>query len=121
MTNTPKIAVIAAIMIGLLGCEKKVEAPAAKVSTASTDAMPGMAMPAGAKMGKASGTVTAIDAAAGKITLDHGAIPAVGWPAMNMGFSVKPELLNGIAVGDRIAFEVMVKGNTGEVTAISRQ
>ena len=51
-----------------------------------------MAMPEGSKMGKGSGTVAAIDAAAGQTTLDHGAIPSVAWPAMKMGFSAKPTI-----------------------------
>lgn len=77
-------------------------------------------MPADAKMGKGSGTVTAVDAIAGKITLDHGAIPAVGWPPMKMGFSAKPDLLKGIAVGDKVDFDLTVTGNAGEVTAIRK-
>ncbi|MEO6153182.1 MAG: copper-binding protein [Croceibacterium sp.] len=123
MTKMLNIAVLGAVAIGLAGCEKKAESPAVPAPTvaASADAMAGMAMPAGATMGKATGTVTAVDAAAGTITLDHGAIPAVGWPAMKMGFSAKPALLNGIAVGDKVAFDVTVKGSAGEVTAISKQ
>ena len=71
-------------------------------------------------MGKGSGTVTSVDAVTGKITLDHGAIPAVGWPAMKMGFSAKPDLLKSVAVGDRVAFDVTVSGSAGEVTAIRK-
>ena len=112
-----------ALPLGLSGCDKKPEAP--KVATpevaASVDAMPDMEMPVGSKMGKSSGTVTAIDAATGKITLDHGAIPAVGWPAMTMGFSAKPALLKGIAVGDKVEFDVTVADNVGEVTRIKKQ
>jgi Cu/Ag efflux protein CusF len=78
-------------------------------------------MPADSKMGKGSGTVTAVDAASGKITLDHGAIPAVGWPAMKMGFSAKPDTLKGVAVGDKVDFDVTVTGSAGEVTAIKKQ
>ncbi len=80
-------------------------------------AMSNMAMPEGSKMGKGSGTVTAADAVTGKITLDHGAIQAVGWPAMKMGFSAKPDLLKGVAVGDKVDFNLTVSGSAGEVTA----
>lgn len=122
MKKTMMIAALIALPIGLSGCDKKLEA--AKVETpkaaAATDAMPNMEMPIGNKMGKGSGTVTAIDAAAGKITLDHGAIPAVGWPAMKMGFSAKPETLKGIAVGDKVDFDLTVTGSAGEVTAIKK-
>ncbi len=116
-------ATMAVALVGLSGCNKQAETPSAETPKAvkASDAMPGMAMPAGAKMGKASGTVTAIDAAAGKITLDHGAIPAVGWAAMKMGFSAKPAVLTGIAVGDKVDFEVTVTGSAGEVTSIKKQ
>ena len=77
-----------------------------------------MAMPEGSKMGKGSGTVTAIDAAACQTTLDHGAIPSVAWPAMKMGFSAKPDLLKGVAIGDKVDFDLTVSGSAGEVTAI---
>ena len=78
-------------------------------------------MPADVKMGKGTGTVTAIDAVAGKITLDHEAIPAVGWPAMKMGFTAKPEILKGVANGDKVDFDLTVTGSAGEVTAIKKQ
>jgi len=83
--------------------------------------MGNMAMSADAKMGKGTGTVTAIDKAVGKITLSHGPIPEVGWPAMTMTFTAKPELLSSAAVGDKVAFDVTVKGTAGEVTAITKQ
>ena len=82
--------------------------------------MSSMEMPVGSKMGKSSGTVTAIDAAAGKVSLDHGPIPAVGWPAMKMGFTAKPALLDSVAVGDKVDFDVTVTGSAGEVTAIKK-
>lgn len=123
MKKTLMIAALIALPIGLTGCEKKPEAPAAEApkAEASADAMAIMAMPADVKMGKGSGSVTAIDAAAGKITLDHGPIPAVGWPPMTMGFSAKPDLLKGIAVGDKVDFDVTVTGSAGEVTALKKQ
>ena len=123
MKKTMVLIALIALLFGLSGCDKKPEAPKAEASkaAASTDAMSNMAMPAGSKMGKGSGTVTAVDATAGKITLDHGAIPAVGWPAMKMGFSAKPDVLNGVAVGDKVDFDVTVTDSVGEVTAIKKQ
>lgn len=124
MTKTLTIAALVAVTIALTACEKKAQTPtaeAAKARASAADAMSSMAMPADAKMGKATGTVTAIDAAEGRITLNHGAIPAVGWPAMMMAFSAKPALLNGITVRDKVAFDVTVRGNAGEVTAITKQ
>jgi len=111
------VALAAAALLSACG-EKTATKPA--VANAAAD-MGTMAMPAEARMGKGTGTVTAIDKAAGKITLSHGPIPEVGWPAMTMAFDAKPALLDDVAVGDKVAFDVTIKGNAGEVTAISKQ
>ena len=113
MTKTLTIATLLAVSIGLSGCDSKTAAPTAVASKAEA--------PGAAKSGKATGTVTAIDSAAGTITLNHGAIPAVGWPAMTMGFSAKPDLLAGVTVGDKVDFDVTVNGNGGQVTAITKK
>lgn len=118
MKKVVLMAAMIALPLGLAGCDKKAETPKAKTTT---DAMEGMAMAPETKMAKGSGTVTAIDAAAGKITLDHGPIAELEWPAMKMGFSAKPELLKGIAVGDSIAFDLEVAGSSSEITAIKKQ
>jgi Cu(I)/Ag(I) efflux system periplasmic protein CusF len=122
MKKTLILTALIALPISLSGCNKKTEEPKVEATKteATGDAMSNMAMPAASKMGKGSGTVTAVDATAGKITLDHGAIPAVDWPAMKMGFSAKPDLLKGIAVGDKVDFDLTVTGNAGEVTAIRK-
>ena len=116
-------ALLAVTMVGLLGCSKQAETPSAEApkTEVASDAMAGTAMAVDAKMGKASGIVTAIDAAAGKITLDHGAIPTIGWPAMKMEFSAKPDVLTGISVGDKVDFDITVSGNGGEVTSIEKR
>lgn len=116
------LTALIALPIGLSGCDKKPEAPKVEApkAAATADAMSNMEMPVASKMGKGSGTVTAVDAVAGKITLDHGAIPAVGWPAMKMGFSAKADLLKGVAVGDKVDFDLTVSGSAGEVTAIRK-
>lgn len=118
MKKTLMIAAMLAAPVILSGCDKKAEAPKAE---SSPDAMADMAMSAESKMVKSTGTVTAIDPASGKITLEHDAIPAVEWPAMTMGFSVKPELLKGIVVGDKVGFDLTVTGNVGEVTSIQKR
>ncbi|WCP15679.1 hypothetical protein sphantq_04163 [Sphingobium sp. AntQ-1] len=122
------LAAALATAVLLSACGKKADAPiaaetnqAAPAAAATSGDMGNMAMPAETKMGKGTGTVTAIDKATGKITLSHGPIPEVGWPAMTMGFTAKPELLNGVAVGDKVAFDLTLRGNAGEVTAIRKQ
>lgn len=87
--------------------------------TAEMADMSGMGMVSSAKTGAGVGTVTAIDRAAGTVTIKHEAIPAIGWPAMTMAFEAHPaSLLTGLKIGDRINFDVSVDGSSAEVTAI---
>ncbi|WP_454597823.1 copper-binding protein [Qipengyuania sp. SM2507] len=94
---------------------------------ADADSMPmgdDMAMmdPAGAgQAGSGEGSVTEIDEAEGKVTIDHGPIAAVGWPAMTMAFSADEATIDKVAVGDRVTFEFRTTEGGGELTAISKQ
>jgi Cu(I)/Ag(I) efflux system protein CusF len=82
-------------------------------------AMPGMAMKSTEKAGRGSGIVTATDSRTNKITIQHGPIAALGWPAMTMAFvATPPALLKGVKVGQRIDFAMRMHGSTAEVTAI---
>lgn len=67
---------------------------------------------------KASGTVKAIDAAKGTITLAHGAVPSANWPAMKMTFKIAPEMLGEIKAGDAVEFEFTAQGMKATVTKI---
>jgi Cu(I)/Ag(I) efflux system periplasmic protein CusF len=71
--------------------------------------------------GHGTGTVTAIDPKGGQVSLDHGAIPEVGWPAMTMSFGADPAILSTIAVGDKVAFDMTTANGTPKVTAIRHQ
>lgn len=104
-----------ALPLGLAGCDRQAEAPKAE---ATGEAMDDMAMPAEVKHGNGTGTVTAIDPAKGTVTLDHGEIAELQWPAMKMGFAAKPEVLKGVKVGDKVRFEIDWDGKAGTVTAI---
>ena len=83
--------------------------------------MASMDMSAASKTGSSSGKVTELDKAGGKITIEHGPIPAVGWPEMTMGFKADPKLISDLAVGDQVEFTLSLKGNDGTVTAIAKQ
>lgn len=82
--------------------------------------MPGMNHTAPvAKTGQGTGVITAIDVRANTLTIKHGAIPAVGWPAMTMTFkATSPALLRGVRVGQTVGFDVRTKGMDAEVTAL---
>ena len=95
-------------------------APADSESTMAGD-MGNMAMSPTAKMAKGTGKVTAVDKAAGTITLDHGPIAEANWPAMTMAFKAAQALIDSVKVGDEVNFELKLDGNAGEVTRISKK
>jgi Cu(I)/Ag(I) efflux system periplasmic protein CusF len=61
----------------------------------------------------ATGTVNSVDAAQRKINLNHGPIPALGWPSMTMDFAVAPSVdLSRIKPGSRVEVS-LEKGKDG--------
>lgn len=118
MKKTLLMTTLFALPLAVTACNKPAEEPKAQDPA---DQMGSMTMPVATKMAKGSGTVTAIDKSAGKITIDHGPIADLKWPAMKMGFASKPELLSSVAIGDTVEFDVTVTGNAGEVTAIKKR
>ncbi len=110
-----------AVVVTLAGCNQQPEAAKpGESSGAAAGTMSDTAMPAEMKHGNGVGTVTAIDPAKGTVTLDHGDIAELKWPAMEMGFSAKPEVLAGIKVGDKVDFEIDWDGKAGTVTRLTK-
>jgi len=77
--------------------------------------MPGMGQSATGAQG--AGVVRQLNAKSGSVTLQHGPIAALGWPAMTMPFKADPALLKGLKVGQQVSFTVK-PGATPEVVAI---
>lgn len=117
----------AAAALGLSACGQSETAPPAEPAPAAempmASDMPGMPMAGGQAVmtGAGTGTITAVDASAGTVTIDHGAIPGVGWPAMAMTFTAPAAVLADARVGDRVAFDVSVHDGVNEVTALRAQ
>lgn len=125
-------AAVLALATGLAACSQKQTTEAEKTAAAAPEAtapaapasgsnMAGMAMSGDAKMAKGTGTVTAVDAAAGTVTIEHAPIPEANWPAMNMAFKAAPEVAKQVKAGDKVAFDLKLQGGGGEVTAITKQ
>lgn len=105
-----KVLIVVSLFVG---------APALAQSMAS---MPGMNHATPEKKGQGVGMITAVDAKANTLTIKHGPIPAVGWPAMTMTFKAKPpRLLKGLRVGEMVGFDVTTHGMAAEVTAVRPQ
>jgi Cu(I)/Ag(I) efflux system membrane protein CusA/SilA len=68
---------------------------------------------------QADGTVKAIDTKESKITLSHGPVKSMNWPAMNMTFLVKNKpLLDKVTVGQKVHVEFVKQGNNYIVTSV---
>lgn len=68
--------------------------------------------------GTGQGTVAGVDVAKREITLDHGEIPGM-MSAMTMTFAVSdPKLLEGVAPGARVEFDVSYEHGAYVVKAI---
>lgn len=55
------------------------------------------------------------------VTIAHGPIAGIGWPAMTMGFSAgSPEMLEGLNVGDKVSFQFRQAGSDYVITSINK-
>ncbi|MBB3892806.1 MULTISPECIES: copper-binding protein [Phenylobacterium] len=79
--------------------------------------MPGMDRPAAAAGAQGAGVIKKLDAKGGSVTLQHGPIAALSWPAMTMAFKADPALLKGLKMGQQVNFTLKT-GGTPEVVAI---
>ena len=67
----------------------------------------------------ATGTVKIVDTKASKITISHGPVEALKWPAMTMAFKATPRQLVTVHVGQKVEFEFVSKGMDATLTRIS--
>ena len=79
-----------------------------------------MTAPAAPRVGhKAEGTVDAIDLKAATLSLNHGPVATLRWPAMTMEFKVaNTSLLQGLKPGQAVSFE-FVERQPGEFVITS--
>ena len=90
-----------------------------KVPPFALAALLALASPAWAQSVKA--TVTKVDPAAGKVTLDHERIPKLDMDAMTMAYKVKdPAMIKDLKSGDKVEFDVDEAGGQYTVTKIQK-
>ena len=66
---------------------------------------------------KASGKVTKIDAAKRSVTIAHGPVASLNWPAMTMSFKAKDkEMLDKVKPGDQVEFSFVQSGKDHTIT-----
>ena len=133
--KTLTLMIAGAMAVGLTACS-----PSGGATKSESVATPAAA-PAGAPMGDmkmdapkqdatavpagpitSTGKITALDAGAGTVTLDHQAIPAIGWDAMSMTFTAADStLLKDLKVGDTVSFELKSATEKTIITKIQKQ
>ena len=125
-----KMLVPATIMFALLtACSSPSGDSSAPVATQSstpaTTPEPAATMPMpeapekAATTASASGTIEAVDAAAKTVTIAHGPVEALKWPAMTMGFKATPEQIASVQAGQKVQFEFESQGMDATITQIS--
>jgi len=73
----------------------------------------------GGKAHKGAGTVKKVDRASGKVTISHGPIPTMKWPAMSMTFTVKDKALLGKFSQDKkVEFEFVEQESNYVITSV---
>lgn len=109
---------------GLLGCAILFGGALAVLPANHTHAQ-GMSnmqsMPAtkGTAAASGTGTVIALNTSARKVTLNHGPLPAINWPAMKMEFAVAPSVdLAKVKPGDKVTFTLSGSNNSYTVQSI---
>ena len=71
------------------------------------------------KTHKGAGTVKKVDSASRKVTIAHGPIKTMNWPAMNMTFTVKDKaLLDKFSQDKKVEFEFVQQGSDYVVTSV---
>ena len=68
---------------------------------------------------KATGVVKAVDSSKGTVTLAHGPVKSLNWPAMTMSFVVKDKtLFDNLTVGKKVKVEFIKQDTDYIVTSV---
>jgi Cu(I)/Ag(I) efflux system protein CusF len=97
-----KLVLAAAAAVTALAAAPAVAQPMGATSGASAEA---------AKTAEGLGQIKSVDAKTGSVTLHHGPIASLGWPAMTMTFKATPEALKTAKVGQTVKFTLQTPGN----------
>ena len=70
---------------------------------------------------RATGTIEAINRERGVVSIAHGPIPALKWPASTMEFQARPEQLESLAVGDAVRIGFQSEGDEAALVSIDKR
>ena len=105
-----------ALALALAGCGEAATTTSNQQRTAGTDTKAQNDQ----RVYSGEGNVTSV--AGDQVSISHAPIEALGWPAMTMTFRAEsPQLIEGIAVGDAVAFQFRQSGGGSVLTSISKR
>lgn len=103
----------------LAGCARTGNSDTTQTRATSAPLSETASMPAKVVTASATGVVESVDQSARKITIAHGPIAAVKWPAMTMTFDAPTVDLSSVKPGDHVDFVLAVDGMHGEVVKVA--
>lgn len=111
MNNLLKIG-LAALVASAAACGPAETSKADEAAPASSKSI--------AETHSATGTVDSVSGL--QVTISHGPVKSLGWPAMTMAFTAKDAAsLNNIKAGDRVQFAFRTSGTESMLTSITKQ
>ena len=97
------------------------QAPAASAAAPASGAAPSAQSGAAPTQASHQGTGKVVEVSAQEVTLDHGPIASMQWPAMQMAFKLaRPELATGVKAGDAVRFSFTQAGDAYVVQSLER-
>ncbi|MDP9424288.1 MAG: copper-binding protein [Pseudomonadota bacterium] len=113
--NAMKLGGALALSLLLAACGEKQNAGAVNRVGADTNQAASQA----GEVYAGAGSVTAISG--DQVTIAHGPIEGIGWPAMTMTFRAgSPEMAKGVRAGDRVSFAFRQDGSAYTLTSLSK-
>lgn len=70
---------------------------------------------------RATGSIEAMDRERGVVTIAHGPVPALKWPASTMQFQVREQQLEGLEVGDAVRIGFQSEGDEAAIVSIDKR
>lgn len=111
------ISLLGAATIALAACGSN--EPAAQQQPAQEQAGSGAAAQPSGEAHSANGDITKISGDG--VTVSHGPVESIGWPAMTMTFqATSPDMLQGLNVGDPVDFQFRQAGEQYLLTSIKK-
>jgi Cu(I)/Ag(I) efflux system periplasmic protein CusF len=95
----------ASVALALAGCGQQPQANAPAADTARTYS--------------GAGKVTAV--AGDQVSIAHGPIQGIGWPAMMMSFTAPAGMANGVKVGDQVSFSFRQQAGGYPLTSLQKR